>query len=411
MTRQVLFFSTTLTQERLSWIDQALKHTFHRGNSAEPPVTPVLEVPGVTIFLTGDALYSLNEAESRDIWASLLSAPAIRLVCNSDALDHRGIPLDPLTERFPMQVSALPAEGHKGTPSFWDEVISSARDNYPPGSRQQVGWLLVSSPYMFPSAGDAIQYLSAALMGACGVSFYGYLDGCHAGHTGQITGDRENTGNALEQLAKQAAERHLPCSLMVHRYSAAARGYQSWDDGQGTIGSSFMIRPAHIRDTSVLISDLENTQVLFSENAGCVIHASRKQPEPDSREAGQISILITHSPYSTEYAYGGIAFAVACAHQGIRCRVIFLEDGIYALTGEHRAPENRENITLPDLIARLSGTANLTFFTLIPSFHMRGAVKNGTLETIKEIGFEDLGVLLFPTENDAGTGNTRILFF
>jgi len=411
MTRQVLFFSTILTQERLSWIDQALKQYIHQGKRAGPPVTPIPEVPGVTIFLTGDALYSLNDAESRDIWASLLSVPAIRLVCNSDALDHRGISLDPLEERFPEQISALPVEGHKSTPSFWDKVILSTRDSDPPGTRQQVGWLLLSSPYMFPSAGDAVQCLSAALGRDCGVSLYGYLDGCHAGHTGQITGDRENTGTALERLAKQAAEKHLPCSLMVHRYSAAARGYQSWDDGMGTLGSSFTIRPAHIRDTSVLISDLKNTQVLLSENAGCIIGNFQTRPEPDSGDAGQITVLITHSPYSTEHTYGGVTFAVACAHQGIRCRVIFLEDGIYALTGEHRVPENGENITPPELIAHLSGTANLKFFALAPSFHMRGAIKNGTLETIKEIGFEELGTLLFPTGNDTGSGNARILFF
>ena len=411
MTTQVLFFSTELTPERLSWIDQALKYYTHQGKGAEPPVAPIPEVPGVTIFLTGDALYSLNEAESRHIWASILSLPAIRLVCNSDALDHRGIPLYPLAERFPEQISALPADEHKGTPSFWAEVISATQDHHPPGTRQQIGWLLISSPYMSPSAGDAIRCFSAALGGDCGVSLYAYLDGCHACHTGQIAEDRENIGDALGLLAKQAAEKHLPCSFMVHRYSAAARGYQSWDDGLGTIGSSFIIRPAHIRDTAVLIDDIKKTQVLLSENAGRVIPAYQRLPEPDSPDAGPVNILITHSPYSTEHTQGGIAFAVACAHQGIRSRVIFLEDGIYALTGEHQAHEGREDITIPELIAHLSGTTNLQFLALIPSFHIRGVLKSGTLAAVQELRFEDLGALLFPKETSMGTGKTRILIF
>jgi tRNA 2-thiouridine synthesizing protein C len=410
MTTQVLFFSTELTQERLSWIDQALKYYTHQGKSAEPPSAPVPEIPGVTVFLTGDALYSLNEVESRHIWTSILSLPAIRLVCNSDALDHRGIPLVALAERFPVQVSALPAEEHKDTPSFWAEVISATQDHHPPGTRQHIGWLLNSSPYMFPSAGDAARCLSVALGCDCGISLYAHLDGCHACHAGQIAGDRENIGAALELLAKQAAEKHLPFSLMVQRYSAAARGYQSWDDGLGTIGSSFTIKPAHIRDTGVLIGDIENTQVLLSENAGCV-RSTLQQPEPDSPDAGQVNILITHSPYSTEHTYGGIAFAVACAHQGIRSRVIFLEDGVYSITGEHRAHESREDITMPDLIAHLSGTTKLQFFALVPSFHMRGILKSGTVAAVQDIGFEDLGALLFPKEMGTSTGKTRILIF
>ena len=410
MTTQVLFFSTELTQERLSWIDQALKHYTHQGKSAELPITPVPRVPEVTVFLTGDALYSLNEVESRHIWTSILSLPAIRLVCNSDSLDHRGIPLYPLAERFPEQISAIPADQHKGTPSFWAEVISATHDHHPPGTRQHIGWLLISSSYMFPSAGDAVQCLSAALEFDCGVSLYAYIDGCHACHTGQIARDRENIGDALELLAKQATEKHLPCSLMVHRYSAAARGYQSWDDGLGTIGSSFTIKPAHIRDTAALIGDIENAQVLLSENAGC-IRSILQQPEPDSPDAGQVNILITHSPYSTEHTYGGIAFAVACAHQGIRSRVIFLEDGVYALTGEHRGHESIEDITMPELIAHLSGTPNLQFLALIPSLHMRGVLMSGTVTAVQEIGFEDLGALLFPKEMGTGTGKTRILIF
>ena len=48
----------------------------------------------------------------------------------------------------------------------------------------------------------------------------------------------------------------------------------------------------------------------------------------DAPHPPAVIVLITHSPYSTGHAYGGIALAVACAHQGIRTQVIFLEDGI-----------------------------------------------------------------------------------
>jgi len=410
MTANVFLFSTVLTQERLSWIDQALKYYTQPRKSADSPVASEQGVPGISIFLTGDALYSLNEAESRHIWASLLSMPGVRIVCNGDALAHRGISLDPLVERFPDQVITLPAGKTGGSTSFWSEILSAMPDRHP-NSPREIGWLLLSSPYMFPSAGDAIQCLSAALTLGYGIGLYGYLDGTHSCHTGQITGDRENIGESLEQLAKLAAENQLPCSLMIHRYSAAARGYQSWDDGLGTVGSSFLIKPAHIRDAGMMIHKTGNIPVLFSENAGYSRIGTAQQPEENFPATAPVTILVTHSPYSTEYAFGGIAFAVACAHQGIRSRVIFLEDGVYALTGEHRAPGGDEAVTLPELIRHLSGNTGLQFFTLSPSLHMRGVLKNGTLAAVREIGFEELSALLFPRRAENGTGHERILFF
>ncbi|MFY9749756.1 MAG: DsrE family protein [Methanoregula sp.] len=410
MTAIVLLFSTVLTQERLSWLDQALRYHYQQ-TSGEPSGTPGVGTPAcATIFLTGDALYSLNEAESLNIWSSVLSLQQVRLICDRDALEHRGITLVPLKERFPDQVTDLPDEGKKGAPSFWAAVLSAARDQFPP-TPLGIGWLQISSPYMFPAAGYGLLCLSAALDLHCGVSLYAYLDGCHACHTGQNPGDAENIGDALERLAKRAAEKNLPCTVMVSRYSAGARGYQSWDDGMGTIGSSCIVRPAHIKDMDVMIRHIGNLPVLLSENAGIVHGAHSRDPVHDAPHPPAVIVLITHSPYSTGHAYGGIALAVACAHQGIRTQVIFLEDGIYTLTGEHRAPEGSCSGPLPELVTHLSKSKNLEFSALSPSFHTRGVTKNGTLAAVKEIGFPELGTILFSPPRDAGSGLRRILFF
>jgi tRNA 2-thiouridine synthesizing protein C len=410
MTTNVLLFSTVLTQERLSWIDQALKYHYQK-KSSEPSGTPEPGTPVyVTIFLTGDALYSLNEAESLNIWSSVLSLPQVRLICDRDALEHRGITFVPLKERFPDQVTDLPEEGKKGAPSFWTAVLSAARDQFLP-SPMQIGWLQISSPYMFPAAGYGIHCLSTALDLDCGVSLYAYLDGCYACHTGQNPGDAENIGEAIERLAKHAAEKNLPCTVMISRYSAGARGYQSWDDGMGTIGSSCIVRPAHIKDMDVMIRHIGDHSVLLSENTGCVHSTLFRDPAHDSPHAPPVIILITHSPYSTGHAYGGIALAVACAHQGIRTRVIFIEDGIYALTGEHRAPQGSCPGALPELVTLLSKSGNLEFSALSPSFHMRGVIKNGALAAVTDIGFAEFGIILFSPPHDAGSGLQRILFF
>ncbi|HVP97315.1 DsrE family protein [Methanoregula sp.] len=338
----------------------------------------------------------------------------MKIICDRDALEHRGISLEPLPERFMDQISTLPGDDQKGSPSFWTALISAARDRcrqHPP----QIGWLQISSPYMFPSSEYGIRCLTTALNLGCGVSLYACLDGCHIFHTGQNPENRENLGEATERLAKQAAEKNIPCTVTSSRYSASARGYQSWDDGMGTIGSSFAIKSSHIRDVGVLIRQSRDVHLLLSENAGIIYNASHdevKDPYPGSPllHDPAVVILITHSPYSTEYAYGAISLAVACAHEGIPAHVIFLEEGIFVLTGEHRAPGESGAITLPELISRLSGSENLQFFVLASSLHKRGMVKNGTLAAVTEIGFDELGALLF-APSDTGESSRRILFF
>ncbi len=406
MTANVLFLSTVVTQERLSWIEEVLKFHYQKPHAEGSGNQGSATSMDFVVFLTGDALYSLNEAESRHIWSSMLSLPQVRLICDRDALDIRGISLDPLRESFPDQVSES-----SQSPSFWAAVISQIREG-PGPVPPRIGWLQISSPYMFPSAGYAVRFLSAALDLDCGVSLYAYLDGSHISHIGQNPGETENRGTAIETLGKSAAGKNLPCTVMVNRYCASKRGYESWDDGLGTIGSLFVVRPAHIKDLDVIIRHSKDTPVLLSENAGYIHCPPSEQKEQISPQTPSVVILITHTPYTTEYAYGGVAFAVACAHQGIQTTVVFLEDGIFALTGEHRVPQDSETGTLPKLISHLSGNDNLHFYALTDPFHRRGISKHGTLAAIKEIDLLAFSTLLFDPPDESGRCRpTRILFF
>ena len=106
-------------------------------------------------------------------------------------------------------------------------------------------------------------------------------------------------------------------------------------------------------------------------------------------------ILITQSPYSTEHAYGAIAFAVACAHQGILTRVIFLEDGVYALKGDQKFCPDSVGFNIQNHINAVAGNENLHLFALTPSFQKRGVTKNKTLKAVLEIGYPGLGKILF----------------
>jgi tRNA 2-thiouridine synthesizing protein C len=404
MTAHMLLLSTVLTQERLSWIEETLKYHYQESQVTKSGNTPA----DFTFFLTGDALFSLGETESLNTWLSILALPQINLICDGDARSIRGISLTRLKERYLNQIHDCISDSPDDAKSFWKTLVTQSIEG---ADSAHIGWLQLSSPYMFPSAGYGIQCLSAALDLDCGITLCACLDGCHIGHTSQNPRDTENIGAAVEKLGKLAAEKSLPCTLLSDKDSASARGYVSWDDGLGTFGSLCMIKPVHTRNSDVIVRHIGTIPVLLSENAGS-IQCSSSGLTDNSPQSISVVILITHSPYTTEHTYGGIALAAACAHQGIPTRVVFLEEGILALTGEHRVPAGSEMYSIPELITHLSRNENLRFSALNTTFYMRGISKHGTLAYIKDIDFSGLSSILFNCPDASGTcSRQHILFF
>ncbi|MDD1701886.1 MAG: DsrE family protein [Methanoregula sp.] len=412
MTPHILFLSSFLVPERLSWIEQVLMYHYTRESPGQPKDTGTQET--FTLFLTGDALYSLCENESRQAWSVILSLPQVRLVCDRDARSLRGIGFEQIRERFPDRITECPRSGEDSR-SFWSALIGQSLETPPsPAVTKEIGWLEVSTPYMHGSPWNGIRCLSAALDAGCGVSLFACLDGCHICHAGQNPEECGNVGAALETLGQHAVQKNLPCTIIASRNCASARGYATWDDGQGTVVSLFTLKNAHIRDLEVIIRHIRSIPVLLAENAGCISSGDMSVPRDPATHADpvpQVVILITHSPYRTEHAYGGITFAAACAHQRIRTSVVFIEDGIFALTGEHQPLQGSESDLIPELVALLSGSNNLRFYALASSLQKRGLTKNANLAAVTEIGYPDLAALFFCQPDGKAFGRTRILLF
>ena len=243
-----------------------------------------------------------------------------------------------------------------------------------------------------------------------------YLDGIHLGHTGQGPIESENIGRSLEELYDQAGKQGLTCQILACNRSATARGYSTWDDGEGVIVSICTIKPFKIRDLNVMIDRFEKSHIILSENSGS-IQFPWKGSAPSFDRADQnttappVIILITRSPYSTEHAYGAIAFAVACAHQGILTRVVFLEDGVYALTGNQNFCPDSVGFNIQDLINAVAGNENLHLFALSPSFQKRGVTRNKNLKAVLEIGYPGLGKILFYLPGNVLMDHQRVLIF
>lgn len=415
MTANILLLSTPVTLERLSWIEECLKFFFVQLYPETLMHQPKGESPVFTFFLTGDALYSLDDPETQQIWTIILSLSTVRLICDRQELDLRGISAVPLKMKFPDQVITTNSLGPDGQPSFWNDVVALARQTKPPLAGT-VGWLQCESPYMHRSAWQGLCFLSAALADRLAIDLYAYLDGVHIIHTGQAPTEAEDIGAGIEDLVGRAARQGLPCQVIACNRNATARGYSTWDDGQGVVISTCAIKAVKIRDLNVMIDRFRQNHVILAPGAGDIQFPKRGSgPSFDRAEksstAPPMTILITNSPYSTETVFGAVSLAVACAHAGILTRVIFMEDGIYTLTGTHRAPANFSPYNLQDVINAVAGSVNLHFFAFTPSFQKRGISKDKSLNAVLELGYPGLGKILFYPPGNVQAEHQRVLVF
>jgi tRNA 2-thiouridine synthesizing protein C len=414
MTANIFLLSTPVTMERLSWIEECLKFFFIQLYPETLVHQSKGETPVFSFLLTGDALYSLDEPETQQAWNVILSLSTVRLICDRQELDLRGVSAGHLKMKFPDQVITTNSLGPDGQPSFWNDVVALARQTKPP-LPGTVGWLQCESPYMHRSAWHGLQFLSAALADRLATDLYAYLDGVHIIHTGQAPAEAEDIGAGIEDLCDRAGRHNLPCQVIACNRNATARGYSTWDDGQGVVISTCAIKHVKIRDLNVMIDRFRQNHVILTATSGSLQFRKGGSPSFDRAEksstAPPVTILITKTPYSTETVFGAISFAVACAHAGILTRVIFMEEGIFALTGTHRAPATFSPYNLQDVINAVAGSENLHFFAFTPSFQKRGISKDKSLNAVLELGYPGLGKILFYPPGNVQADHQRVLVF
>jgi tRNA 2-thiouridine synthesizing protein C len=180
--------------------------------------------------------------------------------------------------------------------------------------------------------------------------------------------------------------------------------------------STCTIRPFRIRELSWIIERFSASHPILAPDAG--ILPLRKQAAAPSFDRAlpsgrtpPLTILITRRPYSTGHALGAVSFAVAAAHAGILTRVVFIEDGIYALTGTHRPPDRTMTPGIQELVNLVAGSENLHFFAFTPSFQRRGITKEKTLNAVPDIGYPGLGKIFFYPPGNVQAGHQRVLVF
>ncbi|MGB7789217.1 DsrE family protein [Methanoregula sp.] len=414
MTVHFFLLGEAISQERLGWIEESLKFYFVKLHPENLLHHSRHEEGVFTFLLTGDALYSLIEPETMRIWEIILSLPSVRIICDRQELSLRGISVEGLKMKHPDQVIDHNRLGVGGQQSFWNDVAKIARQHEQP-IPSTIGYLQIESPYMYRSSLYALRCLTASIDVHASAELYTYLDGVHLGHTGQHPTESENIGKGLEEIAEKAAKRGLQCQMTACARCATSRGYSTWDDGKGLVVSACTIRPFRIKNMSELADRFEHNHTILGYNVASIELKKEGQPASFSLEesgrAPPLLILITRTPYGTERAFGAISFAVGCAAKGILTRVIFIEDGVYALTGVHTRENESAFFSLPEIIDVVAGSDNLQFFAFQPSLHRRGTSKNPKMNAVLDIGMTELGQLLFYPPKGEQAGHQRVIFF
>ncbi|OPY32758.1 MAG: DsrE/DsrF-like family protein [Methanoregula sp. PtaU1.Bin006] len=415
MTSHFFLLGSPLSAERLSWIEESLKFYFVKLNPENLLHHTKTPRDAVFVFLmTGEALYSLQDPHTLPVWEILLSMPSVKIICDLKELELRGISIARLKMKVPDQIIDSNSLALNGNPSFWKDVMKYARQHEQPVP-STVGYLQMESPYMNRSSHAALQYLAAGVEAHASVEFYTYLDGVHCGHTGQNPSECENIGKGLEDLQERALKKGLAFQMLACGRCSAARGYSTWDDGKGVVISTCTIKPVKIRNLNEIIGQFSRQHIILAKDSGS-LHFQKEGlassfPLQDTERSPPVNIFVTCRPYGTEVAFGAVSFAVACAYGGIQTRVIFIEDGIYALTGDHKLDKESHFFNLQEVIDAVAGSANLQFFAYQPSFSQRGLMKNKKLNAVLDIGIPELGQLLFYPPNGVSAGHQRIFFF
>lgn len=414
MTSHFYLLGGPITPERLSWIEESLKFFFVKLNPENLLHHTKTKDSIFTFLLTGDALYSLQNPQTVPVWEIILSMPSVKIICDSKELELRGISVGPLKMKNPEQVIDRNSLALNGQPSFWKDVLKFARQHEQPVP-STVGYLQLESPYMHQSAHAALQYLDAGVEAHASVDLYAYLDGVHVGHLGQNPSESENIGRGLEAMNEKAQKKGLSCQMIACGRCAAARGYSTWDDGQGVVVSTCAIKPFRIRNLKEMIDQFERNHVILAKDSASIQLKKDGQSSSTTKSEDErkppITILVTRGPYGTEVAFGAISFAVACAYEGIQTRVIFIEEGVYALMGDHKLEKGMHFFNLQEVVDAVAGSKNLQFFVFQPSLILRGFSKNRKLNAVLDIGIPELGQLLFYPPNGVSANHQRVIFF
>ena len=384
-----LIFSEILSLERLEWVSALVGPT----------------QTSLHIGITGDALYSLNDARFAIYWKRIIQSQECYLTLDRWEAEIRGLTFEELTQNFSKKSQFFFHFSSKSSIGFWEAFINAGKEKN--RVENYMGFLQMEGPYMDRSSVYALRFLEASLNTDTHAQLFCYLDGIHMGHVNQLPSEFENIGQKFSSLFKQFdAEGTILKSLVCSR-CGTARGYNdSLPQHSGPLHQS-LISGFHLCNLNEIVDKFEKQSPILAANVGYWYHL----PGNADIVPPEILLLISHTPYQEEYTFGGLSFAMACANHGIHISVIFIEEGVYSLVGRHQIHSNDHFFNIQEIIDATWEMENLDYFVYLPSLDMRNISIDGEVDYIKSLSSEDLSDLMTNLLKKENSNMGRIIYF
>lgn len=351
---------------------------------------------------------SLVDVRMREDWKILSEHPGVVIVADGEELRLHGLTGE-VTTRLPEVSVRGPDEG--GNPmAFWRMLVEELRDRAE--SPGKVAFLLCNSPYMSRIPVYMLRFLKSGIEAGCTPELYTYLDGVHVAHIEQRPSEFENIGEGIAALATVAGGDVKPWFGACSR-CATARGYYAKNPSTGGCVPVSCIDEITIRPLKEILERFEGDHPVMAPMSGDI--GTRTGNDRENIGTPPVPpvllIFITASPYTSEWAFGGLSLAVAAAMGGMKTKVVFIEQGVWALCGNHEVvPEDRV-FNVQEMIEATMDLPDLEYRVYAPSLDERGVSVTESLSGLKAVDGEGLAGLLTGSEGTGSGQRTRLILF
>ncbi|MFX0070316.1 MAG: hypothetical protein ACFFAO_04420 [Candidatus Hermodarchaeota archaeon] len=408
-----MLFSEKISVTRLEWIADCINLFLENNQKFN-----LLEYSQdneflIKFFLTGDSIFSLIDTLYLDLWLKIFKHK--ETICYVDSWDLELFGLKKSDFNVKISNKLHIEDNKKTTPLLFWETFLKILD--PKKYGNSFGFLELKGPYMSRTSVHILRALRASLREEISPELYAYLDGVHLGHDSQRPSEFENIANGLINLKKEAEKRNLNLNMFACSRCGTARGYIKQNNSTGYIESEDAIPSFIFCNLNKIIDKFELNNIIVSPNSILIKNIqfnNFKKNKSNSLEINNrppIIILITHSPYGTEYTFGGISFAVACANHNIPTKVIFIENGIYSLIGSHNIRKEDGIFNIQEIVEATFDMEYLEYYAHKPSLDKRVSLNKIDLEGIKLLSTLELSRFLFDPPRVANLFHKRIIFF
>jgi len=394
--RSFFFLSGEATPERVHWIRDAVL----------PPAGRAANIssPRYSIYLTGEALISLADSRNAEYWNSIMQEAGVDVIADGEEIRLHGL-AGHLHQQYPRLF--IPGEGKTGEElSFWHTLVVYLMGGDPVIGK--AGFLLCQGPYMSRTPVYMLRFLKSAVEQGIRPEIYAYLDGVHAAHLDQKPSEFENIGEGISSLSIIAGETEGEGWFGACSRCATARGYFIKDPDTGTCRPSSCIPAIRVRALKEILERFNAFHPILAHCCGGTLPSEKRMhdsPYP------VLNILISCSPYMSEWTFGGLSMAVATAMGGMETRVLFIEQGVYALCGDHTVfPEDRV-FNVQEMIMATMDIPMLRYAVYTPSLEERGLHASSNFSAILGITPERLGNFLFGQAEGITFPQSRMMIF